>query len=113
LWAGYLTPVRALAPVLLSVMIWAFAAWGFFPAQQSRLIGIAGVQVASTILSLNASFMSPGFALGATVGSITLSIGGISDLGAVAAVCVLSALALFALGNKSLELPAPVDSLCP
>jgi predicted MFS family arabinose efflux permease len=94
-WAGYLSPVEAIAPVLISVVVWGFTAWGFFPAQQSRLLDVAGLSEAPIILSLNASFMYLGFALGATAGSITLSYGGVADLGSVAAAFVLGSLSLF------------------
>jgi predicted MFS family arabinose efflux permease len=101
-WAGWLSPPRALVPVLLSIVLWGFTAWGFFPAQQSRLLEVAGLKVAPVILSLNASFMYLGFALGATAGSITLNHGGVGALGAVAATFVLAALGLFVL-RKSLR----------
>jgi predicted MFS family arabinose efflux permease len=94
-WAGYLSPVEALAPVLISIVVWGFTAWGFFPAQQSRLLDVAGLSEAPIILSLNASFMYLGFALGATAGSITLSYGAVADLGTVAAAFVLGSLSLF------------------
>jgi predicted MFS family arabinose efflux permease len=94
-WAAYLAPVHALTPVLFSVALWGFTAWGFFPPQQSRLLDVVGLKAAPIILSLNASFMYLGFALGATVGSITLSNGGVGDLGAVAAAFVIAALGLF------------------
>lgn len=94
-WAGYLSPVEAIAPVLISVVVWGFTAWGFFPAQQSRLLDVAGLSEAPIILSLNASFMYLGFALGATAGSITLTYGGVVDLGTVAAAFVLGSLSLF------------------
>jgi predicted MFS family arabinose efflux permease len=94
-WAGYLSPVEALAPVLISIVVWGFTAWGFFPAQQSRLLDVAGLSEAPIILSLNASFMYLGFALGATAGSITLSYGVVADLGTVAAAFVLGSLSLF------------------
>jgi predicted MFS family arabinose efflux permease len=100
-WAGWLSPPRALLPVLLSIVLWGFTAWGFFPAQQSRLLEVAGLKVAPVILSLNASFMYLGFALGATAGSITLNHGGVGALGAVAAAFVLAALGLFVLRNSS------------
>jgi predicted MFS family arabinose efflux permease len=96
-WAEWLSPPRALLPVLLSIVLWGFTAWGFFPAQQSRLLEVAGLKVAPVILSLNASFMYLGFGLGATAGSITLNHGGVGALGAVAAAFVLAALGLFVL----------------
>jgi predicted MFS family arabinose efflux permease len=109
-WAGWLSPPRALLPVLLSIVLWGFTAWGFFPAQQSRLLEVAGLKVAPVILSLNASFMYLGFALGATAGSITLNHGGVGALGAVAAAFVLAALGLFVLRPSSRGAEASVHT---
>lgn len=101
IWAACLSPPRALVPVLLTIVLWGFTAWGFFPAQQSRLLEVAGLKVAPVILSLNASFMYLGFALGATAGAVTLNHGGVGALGVVAAAFVLAALGLFALRKSS------------
>ena len=70
------------------------AHWAFYPAQQARLIGIAGVRVASIVLSLNASFMYIGFSIGAAVGGLTLAHVGVGWLGGVACLCELAAVAL-------------------
>jgi predicted MFS family arabinose efflux permease len=94
-WARFLTVDEALMPALTAVAVWGFAHWGFFPAQQSRLIGIVGVKNASLILSLNASFMYLGFSLGAALGSFVLVMGGVADLGWIAGLCVLASLTLF------------------
>jgi predicted MFS family arabinose efflux permease len=64
------------------------------------LIGIVGLARASVILSLNASFMYLGFALGAVLGSLTLLRGGVADLGVVGAACVLAAYVLFLATNR-------------
>ncbi len=100
LCARYLTPTSALLPVLVAIVVWGFTAWGFFPAQQTRLIGIAGIKVAPVILSLNASFMYLGFSIGATLGAFTLTHGGVADLGWVGALCVLVSLGLFAVTRR-------------
>jgi predicted MFS family arabinose efflux permease len=68
-------------PVLTAVVVWGVASWAFFPAQQVRLIGLAGPAVAAIALSLNASFMYLGFSAGATEGSLALTYGGISNVG--------------------------------
>ena len=81
--------------VLAAIVLWGVTAWGFFPAQQARLIGIAGLKNAPTVLSLNASFQYFGFALGALLGAVTLSRGGVAHLGWVGALCVLAALTVF------------------
>lgn len=86
-----LPPMAALAPVLVAIVVWGVSAWAFFPAQQTALIGIAGIAVAPVVLSLNASFMFAGFSLGAALGSLTVSHGAIVALGAVGGICVLVA----------------------
>ena len=84
-----------LATVLVAMVLWGVAAWGFFPAQQARLIGIAGLKNASIALSLNASFQYFGFAMGALLGALTLSHGGVAHLGWVGALCILASLTVF------------------
>jgi predicted MFS family arabinose efflux permease len=95
LWARFLTVSGASVPVSIAVAVWGLTAWGFFPAQQARLISITGAKLAPVILSLNASFMYLGFSFGAVLGSITLTQGSLSDLGWVGALCELAALVLF------------------
>jgi predicted MFS family arabinose efflux permease len=93
--AWFFTVTDALLPVLVASVVWGFSAWAFFPAQQSRLIKIAGIHVAPVVLSLNASFMYLGFSCGAVLGSLTLTMGKLSDLGWVGAFCELVALIYF------------------
>lgn len=101
--AWYLSVSDALVPVLIAVMVWGFAGWGFFPAQQARLIGIIGLRGAPVILSLNASFMYLGFSLGAALGSFTLTKGSVADLGWVGALCVSAAFLLTRLQKPRLN----------
>jgi predicted MFS family arabinose efflux permease len=70
------------------------AHWAFYPAQQTTLVGIAGLKAAPVVLSLNASFMYLGFSLGAGLGSLTLAWRGSADLGLVSAAAAVAALAL-------------------
>jgi predicted MFS family arabinose efflux permease len=81
-------------PVLVAIALWGVAHWAFYPAQQARLIDIAGLKVASIVLSLNASFMYIGFSMGAALGALTLAHGGVAGLGWVAAACELAAVLL-------------------
>jgi predicted MFS family arabinose efflux permease len=90
--ASFVSGTRALAPVLVAIVVWGLAAWGFFPAQQARLVQIAGLKVAPVVLSLNASFMYLGFSLGAALGSFTLIHGAVTNLGWVGALCEILAL---------------------
>jgi predicted MFS family arabinose efflux permease len=87
----FLSGKSALAPVAAAIVIWGMAAWGFFPAQQSRLMQIAGLKTAAITLSLNASFMYLGFSLGAMLGSLVLMHAPVTMLGLVAAVCEIAA----------------------
>ncbi|GGE98619.1 MFS transporter [Aliidongia dinghuensis] len=98
--AAYATPAVAALPVLLAIAVWGLTAWGFFPPQQARLIGIAGLQNAPIILSLNGSFMYLGFSLGAALGSATLTFGGVADLGWVGGLCVVASFLLFLVTDR-------------
>ncbi len=92
--ATLLSKAAAVGPVLLAIVVWGLSAWAFFPAQQTRLIGVAGIRVAPIALSLNASFMFLGFSLGAALGSVTLTYAAPSALGWVGGLCVLASLSL-------------------
>ncbi len=83
--AYFLDQSHAIVPVVGAIVIWGFAAWGFFPAQQARLIAIGGLQVAPIVLSLNASFMFIGFSAGAALGSAVLASSSVANLGWVGA----------------------------
>ena len=92
--ATFLSKAAAVGPALVAIVVWGLSAWAFFPAQQTRLIGIAGIKVAPIVLSLNASFMFLGFSLGAALGSLTLTYAAPSALGGVGGLCVLASLLL-------------------
>ncbi|CAG9231230.1 MFS transporter [Paraburkholderia caribensis] len=92
--ARFLSPGAALVPVIAAIALWGVAHWAFYPAQQARLIDIAGVKVASIVLSLNASFMYIGFSIGAALGALTLAHASVGSLGWVAALCELAAVLL-------------------
>ena len=92
--ATLLSQAVAVAPVMVAIVVWGLSAWAFFPAQQTRLIGVAGIRVAPIVLSLNASFMFLGFSLGAALGSVTLAYAAPSALGWVGGLCVLASLSL-------------------
>ncbi|HEX4410384.1 MAG TPA: MFS transporter [Xanthobacteraceae bacterium] len=91
---AYLSGVGALVAVTAAIVVWGLSAWGFFPAQQLRLIQVAGVKTAPIALSLNASFMYLGFSLGAALGSVTLLHAPLTALGVVGAACEVAALAI-------------------
>lgn len=88
----YLSGTSALLPVTAAIVVWGLAAWGFFPAQQSRLMQLAGQKTAPIALSLNASFMYLGFSLGAMLGSLVLMHASVTALGLIGAVCEIGAI---------------------
>lgn len=102
--AHWLPASLAFVPVLLGVVAWGVAHWSFYPAQQAGLIAIAGLRGTPIALSLNASFMYLGFSLGAALGSLTLTLTSVSNLGWVAAACEVAALmTTVALGRHVLQ----------
>ena len=76
------------------IVVWGISAWSFFPAQQNRLIGIAGLPNIPVVLSLNASFMYLGFAAGAALGSIVIAFLSVAWIGAAGAVTLVAAMAM-------------------
>ena len=79
-------PVAAVTPVFFGFMLlWGIAGWMFVPGQVSRVVALSPSS-APLALSLNASFLYLGTALGALVGGFVLEHLPISELGLVAAV---------------------------
>jgi predicted MFS family arabinose efflux permease len=84
----------AIFAIVLAIVVWGISAWSFFPAQQNRLIGIAGLANTPVILSLNASFMYLGFAVGAVLGSLVISVVGVAWIGLAGATSLIAAMAM-------------------
>jgi predicted MFS family arabinose efflux permease len=105
-----LPPVAARVPILLAIAVWGVSSWAFFPAQQARLISIAGVNVAPIALSLNASFQFLGFSAGAAIGSLTVANASPLALGWVGASCVVAALSLVLAASRGAQNPSRVAS---
>lgn len=70
--------------VVLGLMVWGLAGWGMPAAQQARLIA-RDPRHAAVLISLNASALYLGSALGAALGSLTVAHIGVGELGFVAA----------------------------
>jgi len=85
---------------LAAVAMYGIASYAFNPAQQHRLIGLSGPS-AGIVLSLNASAIYLGSALGAFLGGLVLQYGSGALLGYFGGACALAALALFGLGMLS------------
>ena len=105
--ARLLSQTQALVPVLCAIVAWGLTAWGFYPAQQARLIGIGGHKVAPVVLSLNMTFMYAGFSAGAALGSLVLAHGSVVNLGWVGASFEIAAL-LLAFGTSRSPVAQPV-----
>jgi predicted MFS family arabinose efflux permease len=89
-------------PLLIGVMLpWGIIGWAFPPAQASRVVSFAP-DVAHLTLSLNASAIYFGVALGTVVGGRVLEYATPSDLGLVAAALPLVAL-LFMLAGRATQ----------
>lgn len=96
--AGLSFAPHALIAIIPLIVLWGLSAWSFFPPQQNRLIGVVGAAHAPVALSLNASFMYVGFALGALLGSIVIMFSSVVWIGAAGAACVLGASLLSIIG---------------
>lgn len=93
-------------PLLLGIMVpWGIIGWAFPPAQASRIVGYAP-QLAHLTLGLNASALYFGIAFGTVVGGRVLEFATPSDLGLVAAIFPLLALAVIWVSNRSSALAA-------
>jgi DHA1 family inner membrane transport protein len=87
-------PETIRGPVFIAFMVpWGMVGWAFLPAQVSRLVSIAPA-AAPLVLSLNGSAIYLGTALGAVVGGQVLEHGTPADLGWVAALFALAAMAV-------------------
>jgi predicted MFS family arabinose efflux permease len=89
-----IAPTLRLPAVLLSLAAWGLTVWGFFPAQQARLIALVAGEAAPLVLSLNASAMYLGFAAGSALGGAVLSRGSTAGVALAAALCEALALAV-------------------
>jgi predicted MFS family arabinose efflux permease len=86
-----LRPVQALPVLLPAIPLWGLASWGVMSAQQARLVALAP-PFAGISLSLNASAIYLGSAMGAAAGALAITHGAVEQLGWVAAAFSLSAL---------------------
>ena len=88
-------------PLLIGIMVpWGIVGWMFPPAQASRIVGYAP-QLAHLTLGLNASALYFGIALGTVVGGRVLEFTTPSDLGLVAAVFPIMALAIIRASRRT------------
>ena len=83
------------------MLVWGIVAWSLPPAQASRVMKLAP-DAAALALSLNASALYLGVALGSVVGSLVLTYATLADLGWIAALFPAAGFAIVALAR-----PAP------
>jgi predicted MFS family arabinose efflux permease len=91
---------RTLTGALLFMLVWGAAGWGFLPAQQHRLIALAP-RAPAIAISLNASAMYLGIALGALVGAQVIGTAGPGVLWVVAAVCAAGSVAMVTVSART------------
>ncbi|AZO13582.1 MFS transporter [Mesorhizobium sp. M2A.F.Ca.ET.043.05.1.1] len=92
-------PHSIAGPALMAMMVpWGIVGWAFPPAQASRILKIAP-DAAPIVLSLNASALYFGVALGAVVGAAVLRFGAPADLGLIAAVFPIVGLGIVLAGR--------------
>ena len=89
----FATPEHARYVLLLLLFCWGIGGWAFYPAQVASVIRLEP-QASMIVLSLNASAMYLGFAMGGAAGGVVLALLGPSDLGWVGGCSVAAALAL-------------------
>jgi len=85
--------------VLLPIFVWGISGWCFYPAQVASIVR-SEPRAATIALSLNASFMYLGFALGGALGGIVLSVLDPADLGFVGGSSVAAALLVLVLRER-------------
>ena len=101
------SPELARYIVLPLIFLWGISGWTFYPAQVASILRI-DPQASVIALSLNASAMYFGFAIGGAAGGFVLSVLGPTDLGWIGGGSVAAALALllFRRRQASLKLSA-------
>ena len=96
-------PDGAVMPAFFAFMVaWGISGWMFLPGQVSRLVALSP-ESAPLALSLNASFLYLGTALGALVGGLVLEHLPIGQFGLVAAVFPVLALGVIYLSRPRAE----------
>jgi predicted MFS family arabinose efflux permease len=97
--AVMLPPAVAVFVLPAVLLVWSGAGWAGHPAQMSRLAAMAP-DAAVVALSLNASALYVGIAVGSTLGQLTLHHVGTWPLGFVGALCEVGALAMLWLARR-------------
>jgi predicted MFS family arabinose efflux permease len=99
----FTSPEHARYIMLLLIFCWGISGWTFYPAQVASIIRI-DPQASVIALSLNASAMYLGFALGGAAGGLVLSVLGPTDLGWIGGSSVAASLALLLFRGRQARL---------
>jgi predicted MFS family arabinose efflux permease len=91
---GYARPI-----FLVLIFCWGIAGWTFYPGQVANLVRIEP-QASMIALSLNASAMYFGFAIGGALGGLVLAVLSPTDLGWAGGCCEATALALLLIRGR-------------
>lgn len=102
--AGSVPHAVAFAMVVLATAVWGLFGWGFMPIQQARLVSLAPT-LAAVSLSLNASAIYIGTAVGSLLGGAALSLGSEKDLGWVVALCAIAGIGILAVTGTPVRTP--------
>jgi len=89
----FAAPEHARYIVLLLLFCWGIGGWAFYPAQVANIVRLEP-EVSMIALSLNASAMYLGFAMGGAAGGLVLAVLGPRDLGWIGGCSVAAALVL-------------------
>jgi predicted MFS family arabinose efflux permease len=95
----FASPDHTRMVVFLIIFCWGISGWGFYPAQLASIIRIEP-NAATIAVSLNASFMYLGFAIGGALGGIVLSTLDPADLGFVGGLSVAASLTVLLLRGR-------------
>jgi predicted MFS family arabinose efflux permease len=104
--AGGLPHAAAAIILPIAIAVWGLFGWGFMPIQQSRLVAL-NPAMATVLLSLNASAIYVGVALGSALGGVVVAHGPIRNLGWVSVACDLVALTVLTLSARRPEAADP------
>lgn len=102
-------PTAIAQPALFVLMaLWGAVGWTFPPAQASRIVGFQP-EAAHLTLSLNASAMYIGVALGTLIGGKVLEFGDVAELGLIGALGPVIGMAILLLAGRSRVVEAPAQ----
>lgn len=97
-------PPELARPIILGLIFCqGLSGWAFYTAQVASIVRIEA-NVATIALSLNASAMYLGFAMGGIAGAVVLSVMDPSDLGWIGGLCVATALAALVVQGRQTRL---------